>query len=172
MGEIDGMCIIVVVRPGTLVELPIPPRGGEIVVVGATVGFPGLTGDDDMAKIGAAVGADTWTRVAIEKDIEKLEDFDPSTAAEKKRKKLQFPRNTGVRNKQGGRIGLLQKFVCLARTIWLLPPQVRQIFAHFHRICYLCEGPLRCERVGDAQRLHGKPEEVKEQRFGDLSLLL
>jgi len=89
IGETDGLCVIVVVRPGTLVKLSPPPREGEIVVVGATVAVPGLTGDDG---IGAAVGADTGSRVAIEKDIEKLMGFDPSIAAEKNRKKLHFPR--------------------------------------------------------------------------------
>jgi len=42
-----------------LVELTPPPRGGEILVVGASVGVPGMTGDDDMTAMGAAVGADT-----------------------------------------------------------------------------------------------------------------
>jgi len=88
--EIDGLRVIVVVRPGTLVELSPPPKGGEIVMVGTTVGVPGLTGDDDKTGIGAAVGGDTGACMAIEKDMEKLADGDPSTAAEKKRKKLQF----------------------------------------------------------------------------------
>jgi len=94
--EIDGLRVIVVVRPGTLFELSPPPKGGEIVMVGSTMGVPGLTGDDDKMGIGAAIWGDTGVCVAIEKDIEKLADFDPSAAAEKKRKKLQFRRKTGV----------------------------------------------------------------------------
>jgi len=91
VGETDGLCVIVVVRPGTLVKLSPLTRGGGIVVEGATVAVPGMTGDDG---IGAAVGGDIGARVAIEKDIEKLACFDPSIAAEKNRKKLHFPRKT------------------------------------------------------------------------------
>jgi len=80
VGEIVGPCVSVIVWLGILVELSRPPKGGEIVeivVVGATVGEPGLV-------IGAAVAGDTGVRVSIEKDIEKLADFDPLTAVEKK----------------------------------------------------------------------------------------
>jgi len=88
IGETDGLCVIVVVRPGTLVTLSPSPREGKIVVVGATVGVLTSTGDDG---IGADVGGDAGACVAIEKDIEKLACFDPSIAAEKNRKKLHFP---------------------------------------------------------------------------------
>jgi len=91
VGETDGLCVIVVVRPGTLVKLSPLTRGGEIDVVGATVGVLAFTGDDG---IGSAVGGDIGARVAIEKDIEKLAGFDPSITAEKNRKKLHFSRKT------------------------------------------------------------------------------
>jgi len=91
VGETDGLCVIVVVRPGILVKLSPPPRGGKTVVLGATVGVLALSGDDGT---GAAVGGDTGARVSIEKDIEKLACFDPSIAAEKNWKKLHFPRET------------------------------------------------------------------------------
>jgi len=94
VGETDGLCVIVVVRPGTLVMLSPPPRGGKTVVLGVTVGVLALTKDDG---IGAAVGGDIGAHVAIEKDIEKLACFDPSIAVEKNWKKLHFPRKPRVR---------------------------------------------------------------------------
>jgi len=86
VGETDGLCVIVVVRPGTLAKLS---PGGKIVVVGVTVGVLTLTGDDG---IGAAVGGDIGACMDIEKDIEKLAGFDPSIAVEENRKKLHFPK--------------------------------------------------------------------------------
>jgi len=59
VGDIDGLCVIVVVRPGILVELSPPLKGGEIVVVGATVGMLGLNSDDDLMETGAPVGGNT-----------------------------------------------------------------------------------------------------------------
>jgi len=104
VGDIDRLRVIVVVRPGTLVALSPPLKGGKIVVVGATVGMLGLNGDDDLTEIGAPVGGNTLSRVAIEKDMEKLADFDPSNAAERKRKRLQFPTTSKcVRTNKGGR---------------------------------------------------------------------
>jgi len=74
----------------TLVALFSKPRGGEIVVVGATIAVPGITSDDDMTGIEAPIGDPKC--MAIEKDMEKSEELDLSNASKRKWKKLQFQR--------------------------------------------------------------------------------
>jgi len=75
LAEIGGLRVIVVIRPfkpGAVVELFPPLKGGEIVEVGATVGLPGITDDDGTTgtEAPAVEDNDGPKCVTIEKDME------------------------------------------------------------------------------------------------------